>query len=105
MTTAPTQRPQICLPGQSHVAEGPHDHSGMYVMHFALRRDLDHFVPAVRRTPVGDTDTWEALRDRWLFFADVLHHHHGVEDSTYWPTVAQRARSAGRRTTSPCSRR
>ncbi|HEU5241312.1 MAG TPA: hemerythrin domain-containing protein [Ornithinibacter sp.] len=95
MSTTPTHHPQIRLPGQSHVAEGPHDHSGMYVMHFALRRDLDNFVSAVRQTPVGDADTWEAMRDRWTFFAEVLHHHHAVEDSTYWPTVERRARERG----------
>ena len=32
--------PQLTLPGQSHTAEGPHDQTGMYVMHHALRRDL-----------------------------------------------------------------
>lgn len=95
MSTTPTHHPQIRLPGQSHVADGPHDHSGMYVMHFALRRDLDNFVSSVRQTPVGDADTWEAMRDRWTFFAEVLHHHHAVEDSTYWPTVERLARERG----------
>src|SRR3546814_2114133 len=40
--------PQISLPGQAHVAHGPHDQSGMYLMHHAFRRDLGSFESAVR---------------------------------------------------------
>ena len=35
MTTRPAtaaDHPQLDLPGQTHVAEGPHDQTGMYVM-------------------------------------------------------------------------
>ena len=42
------QRPQLTLPRQAHTAEGPHDQTGMYVMHHALRRDFATFVAAVR---------------------------------------------------------
>ena len=86
---------QLDLPGQSHVAEGPHDQSGMYLMHFAFRRDLDSFVRAVRATPVGDTATWQALRARWDRFAVVLHHHHSVEDTAIWPVLLDHARTSG----------
>ena len=76
---------QICLPGQTHVAEGPHDQTGMYVIHHAFRRDLDRFQAAVRATPVDERDTWRALAARWERFAEVLHHHHTVEDEHIWP--------------------
>ena len=88
-------RPQLDLPGQTHVAEGPHDQSGMYLMHFAFRRDLDCFVRAVRSTPVGDSPTWAALADRWQRFAGVLHHHHQVEDTAFWPLLLEHARAVG----------
>jgi hypothetical protein len=84
---------QIDLPGQAHVAEGPHDQSGMYVIHHAFRRDLAAFEDAVRATPVGDAATWAALGARWTRFATVLHHHHGVEDEHLWPTLL--AKTAG----------
>ena len=88
MTTE--RRSQLCLPGQTHVAEGPHDQSGMYVIHHAFRRDLDRFQAAVRATPVDDQDTWRALAARWQRFAEVLHHHHTVEDEHIWPVMQRR---------------
>lgn len=94
---APAAPPaQMSLPGQSHTAEGPHDLSGMYLMHHAFRRDLDRFVPAVRATPVGDDPTWTALHARWLRFAEVLHHHHVLEDEWIWPPLVESAEAAGR---------
>jgi len=82
---------QITLPGQAHAAEGPHDQTGMYVMHHAFRRDLTAFETAVRQTPVGDRATWQALRARWERFATVLHHHHEVEDRSIWPVLVAHA--------------
>jgi hemerythrin-like domain-containing protein len=90
-----TTVPQVCLPGQAHVADGPYDQTGMYLMHHAFRRDLDHFVRAVRATPVGDVATWKALAARWDRFAVVLHHHHEVEDASIWPVLVERARTSG----------
>ncbi len=86
---------QISLPGQSHVADGPHDLTGMYVIHHAFRRDLAVFESAVRHTPVGDGEAWRALRARWTRFADALHHHHRVEDDSIWPVLLERAVAAG----------
>jgi len=81
---------QINLPGQAHVADGPHDQSGMYLMHHAFRRDLTRFRDAVRQTPVEDRHTWRALAARWGRLAEVLHHHHTVEDDHMWPLVRRR---------------
>lgn len=81
---------QICLPGQAHVAEGPHDQTGMYLIHHAFRRDLDRFRDAVRLTPVEDHGTWRALAGRWARLAGILHHHHRVEDDHIWPLVRRR---------------
>ncbi|HMM93460.1 MAG: hemerythrin domain-containing protein [Micrococcales bacterium] len=89
MTTSTTPRRQLDLPGQTHVAEGPNDHTGMYVMHHALRRDLAAFAAATEATPLDDARTWEALAARWGRFATTLHHHHTAEDSLYWPVLEQ----------------
>ena len=61
MSTTTPHRPQISLPGQAHVAEGPHDQTGMYLMHHAFRRDLAAFEAAVRQTPLHDDAVWRAL--------------------------------------------
>jgi len=82
---------QIRLPGQSCVADGPHDQTGMYVMHHAFRRDLAAFEAAVRATPLSDGPTWTALAGRWTAFATVLHHHHGAEDDHLWPLLLTKA--------------
>ena len=87
---------QIRLPGQAHVAEGPHDQTGMYLMHHAFRRDLIAFETAVRRTPVREEATWRALAARWGRFAEVLHHHHAVEDASIWPLLLSEIRRRGR---------
>ena len=88
MTTTQHTKAQLKLPGQSHAAEGPHDHAGMYVMHFGFRRDLANVASAVANTPLGDTATWNALQVRWQLFADILHHHHAAEDDYYWPALS-----------------
>lgn len=88
MTTTHSYPAQLTLPGQSHTAEGPNDHTGMYVMHFGFRRDLANLASAVARTPLGDTATWRALQARWLLFAEVLHRHHAAEDNYYWPALS-----------------
>lgn len=86
---------QLDLPGQTHVADGPHDQAGMYVMHHAFRRDLARFEDAVRQTPLGDGATWRALAGRWAAFTEVLHHHHRVEDESIWPLVIGHAQERG----------
>jgi hemerythrin-like domain-containing protein len=86
---------QLTLPGQSHTAEGPHDQTGMYVMHHAFRRDLDSFAAAVENTPLSEAEVWAALEHRWRQFAEVLHHHHDAEDELLWPLLAGHARVAG----------
>ena len=96
MSTTAAARPQLDLPGQAHVAEGPLDMTGMYTMHFAFRRDLTHFVEAVRRTPVGEHGVWVALQQRWGRFFEVLHHHHASEDEHIWPATRAHAAEAGR---------
>ena len=86
---------QLDLPGQTHVADGPHDQSGMYLMHHAFRRDLDCFVRAVRQTPIGESDIWRALAARWERFGYVLHHHHRIEDTAIWPVLLEHVRRSG----------
>lgn len=85
MTTPTTTQP--ALDGQVHPAEGPHDLTGMYLMHHAFRRDLARFEAAVGATPQSDTATWAALSARWRKLASVLRHHHQVEDHAFWPPL------------------
>lgn len=86
---------QVELPGQSCVAEGPIDHTGMYVMHHAIRRDLANLVAATAQTPPDDRTTWKALAGYWQLFAELLHHHHTAEDDHYWPVLADAANRRG----------
>ena len=95
--TDPTTWPgQLTLPGQSHTADGPHDQTGMYVMHHAFRRDLDAFRGRRREHPgLGDRRCGRRSSERWLRMADVLHHHHRVEDEALWPVLRRHAQEAG----------
>jgi hypothetical protein len=86
---------QIRLPGQAAAPAGPVDLTGMFVMHWAFRRDLNCFVAAVIRTPVEDRTTWRALARRWDLFRHVLHDHHTGEDEGLWPALRARADAAG----------
>jgi hemerythrin-like domain-containing protein len=96
MSTTPTHpTAQLELPGQAAVADGPHDMSAMYVMHHAFRRDLDRFTAAVRRTPLDDAASWQALARRWERFGMVLHHHHTIEDAHIWPPLLTRVDAEG----------
>lgn len=88
-------RPQLTLPRQAHTAEGPHDQTGMYLMHHALRRDFAQFLAAVENTPVSERVVWTALHARWLATAEVLHHHHTAEDEELWPRLQTHAERAG----------
>lgn len=94
--TSPTSyRPQLTLPRQAHTAEGPHDQTGMYVMHHALRRDFVRFAAAVEGTPASERDVWVALERRWGAMAEVLHHHHSAEDAHLWPLLLSHAEADG----------
>ncbi len=86
---------QLTLPGQNHTAEGPHDQTGMYVMHHGFRRDLERFRAAVELTPVSEAEVWAALQRRWDRMAEVLHHHHSVEDEALWPVLRRHAHASG----------
>jgi len=94
-TTSNPAHEQVSFPGQAHVAHGPHDQTGMYFMHHALRRDLARFESAVRATPIGAADTWTALAERWARFGEILHHHHSVEDDALWPLLTRHAERLG----------
>jgi Hemerythrin HHE cation binding domain len=86
---------QELLPGQTAAPEGPNDLSMMYVLHHGFRRDLARFADAVRRTPVGDRATWQALLERWDLFALLLHDHHHKEDEHVWPLLRAQVVAAG----------
>lgn len=93
--TSTSYRPQLTLPRQAHTAEGPHDQTGMYVMHHALRRDFEKFAAAVEGTPITEHEVWAALERRWVAMADVLHHHHSAEDAHLWPRLQRHAEADG----------
>lgn len=86
---------QLWLPGQAAAPEGSIDLSGMFLMHFAFRRDLAAFTAAVAATPIYDRRTWAALHARFRKFASVLHHHHAGEDAGLWPMLLERTKRVG----------
>ncbi|MFG2042448.1 hemerythrin domain-containing protein [Dactylosporangium sp. NPDC048998] len=86
---------QINLPGQAAAPDGPNDLTGMFVMHWAFRRDLDRFAAAAIHTPVEDQAAWRALARRWSLFRHVLHDHHTGEDEGLWPALRSSADAAG----------
>ncbi len=83
------------LPGQAAAPPGPVDLVAMYVMHHAFRRDLRDFARAVSGADLADRGRWDALRQRWERFAEVLHKHHAGEDAGLWPLLRDRAAAAG----------
>jgi deazaflavin-dependent oxidoreductase (nitroreductase family) len=85
---------QLTLPGQAAAPEGPVDVAAMYLMHWALRRDLNAFTAAVPATAVGDRRAWDRLSRRFVLFAGVLHKHHTGEDAGLWPLLAERGADA-----------
>jgi hypothetical protein len=89
-----TSSGQLTLPGQAAAPAGPLDLSGMFLVHFAVRRDLLAFTAAAARTPVSDRKTWKALGKRWGRLGSVLHKHHTAEDGGLWPLLLERVRAA-----------
>lgn len=66
----------------------------MYVIHDALRRDLEHLTRAVESKDAFDPVRQAAFHTGWELFKSQLHNHHTGEDIALWPTV--RPRLAGR---------
>lgn len=62
------------------------DFTLMYVMHDALRRDLEHIAKATQRTD-DDPRRILAAAAGWELFKKVLHIHHTAEDEALWPPL------------------
>jgi hemerythrin-like domain-containing protein len=62
------------------------DMTMMFVMHDALRRELDHIA---RVTASSSDDPRRVLRTAtgWAMFKSYLHVHHTTEDQLMWPPV------------------
>ncbi|MBO2463511.1 hemerythrin domain-containing protein [Actinomadura sp. LCR2-06] len=60
--------------------------TAMYVMHDALRRELEHLAKATARP---DDDPRALLRTAagWELFTTSLHVHHTAEDDALWPAL------------------
>jgi len=65
----------------------------VFLIHEAFRRDLDRLRAAVS-SPKMDSAKAQRLGTHWEFVKDQLHHHHRVEDESFWPLV--RPKFAGR---------
>lgn len=65
----------------------------VFLIHEAFRRDLDRLRATVS-SPKVDSPKANRLGAHWEFVKDQLHHHHRVEDETFWPLV--RPKFAGR---------
>lgn len=66
----------------------------MFVIHDALRRDLEHLSRAVEGQDMFDPGRRGAFHAGWELFKTQLHHHHTGEDIALWPAI--RPRLAGR---------
>ena len=56
-------------------------------IHFALRRDLDRFVDALKRFPDGDSRRADQLGTAWENFDFQLTNHHEGEHEIAWPAL------------------
>lgn len=64
------------------------DMTAMYVMHHALRRELEHLAKITARL---DDDPRKLLNTAvgWDLFKTSLHVHHTAEDDALWPALRQ----------------
>ena len=66
------------------------DMSMMYLIHNAIRRDLDYLAAQVAGCDAGDPARVAELRQAFDFVALQLEHHHHGEDEDLWPLVRSR---------------
>jgi hemerythrin HHE cation binding domain-containing protein len=67
---------------------GPYADTREYlVVHRSLRLVLDRFVEATGR--IEPAQLAAVLGPRWALFERGLHHHHEMEDSTFFPLIVQ----------------
>jgi len=59
----------------------------MYVIHDALRRDLEQLTRAAENGAAFDPARRQAFHAGWELFKAQLHHHHTGEDIALWPRV------------------
>lgn len=64
------------------------DMTPMYVMHDALRRELEHLAKATTRM-TGDPRRVLAAAAGWELFKKSLHIHHTSEDDALWPVMRE----------------
>jgi len=65
-----------------------HDFTMMFVIHDALRRELELLARTTARG-TGDPRRLVAGAAGWEMFKEYLHVHHGAEDEALWPQVRQ----------------
>ena len=94
--TSPSHRPQLTLPGQ---ATPPRVRT--------TRPACTSCTTPCAATSTGSPPPCEGTPDRraprcgprcerrWVAMADVLHHHHSVEDDELWPLLQRHAEAAG----------
>ena len=66
------------------------DMSMMFLIHNAIRRDLDYLAEQVAGCAAVDTARLAELRQGFDFVATQLEHHHHGEDEDLWPLVRTR---------------
>ncbi|MFJ6797953.1 hemerythrin domain-containing protein [Streptomyces sp. NPDC091268] len=65
-----------------------HDMTMMFVIHDALRRELEQLAKVAARTS-DDPVTILRTAAGWEMFKSYLHVHHGAEDEALWPGVRE----------------
>ena len=59
------------------------------VVHAAFRRDIARFETALATFPAGSQKRADDLARAWAFYEEELHHHHGYEETYFWPALQQ----------------
>jgi hemerythrin-like domain-containing protein len=78
------------------MTEAPADVTMMYLLHDAMRRDLDRVGTGLARLAVRPEASLRIAIGRcWAEFAANMHHHHASEDTKVWPVLRQRFPAAG----------
>jgi len=78
------------------MTEARADVTMMYLLHDAMRRDLDRLRTGLARLAVRpEVPLRAAIGACWAEFAANVHHHHTSEDTKVWPVLRERVPAAG----------
>lgn len=69
----------------------PTDSRDMYAVHIMFRREFGALRSLIRGVAAGDRNRTRTVADHVALMTDLVHAHHGGEDSHCWPKLEARA--------------